>query len=464
MLKLSFVHKANSTLLKCLVIILVFGSVHSCVKSRSFDESASTCESTLIANASFTDIKNLYIDETVQITEDFIIEGYVISSDRENNFFSVLHFQDNPENPTDGFQIEIDLRNSHLFYEVGDKVLIKLNGLYLGKSKGVFKLGGVFSSFGNEIVGRLPSSAVFEQVKVACGENKGIVPTKTTISELNENMLNTLITIDDLEVSLDDIGLMFADEREESKRRLIDCDDNKLILKNSGFAEFQSNLLPEGRGSVTGILTNDKEQYQLVIRSLNDIDLEGERCEDIITEFTSPNIFFSELADPNNNSGARFVEIYNSGDTSISLSGWTLLRYTNAGSEVSSTLDLSGYEIVAQSTLVISPNETEFESVYGFAPDISTGTNSPADSNGDDNLQLVDPFGTIIDVFGIVGEDGSGTNHEFEDGRAVRLSTIMQGNVDYNFSEWEISNDTGGSGTINAPKNAPGDFTPGIRL
>ena len=69
---------------------------------------------------------------------------------------------------------------------------------------------------------------------------------------------------------------------------------------------------------------------------------------------------------------------------------------------------------------MISPNATEFETVYGFAPDLGVSTNSPADSNGDDSLELVDPFGTVIDVFGIVGEDGTGTNHEFEDGKAVR--------------------------------------------
>ena len=43
--------------------------------------------------------------------------------------------------------------------------------------------------------------------------------------------------------------------------------------------------------------------------------------------------------------------------------------------------------------------------------------NSAANSNGDDNIALVDPFGNLIDLFGVIGEDGSGTSHEFEDGR-----------------------------------------------
>ncbi len=101
--------------------------------------------------------------------------------------------------------------------------------------------------------------------------------------------------------------------------------------------------------------------------------------------------------------------------------------------------------------------------VYSFEPEVSVSTNSPADSNGDDNLQLVDPFGTVIDSFGIVGEDGTSTNHEFEDGRAVRKPEIVQANATYTFGEWTIYNDTGAEGTTNLPQNAPEDFTPGER-
>ncbi|MGS0525996.1 hypothetical protein ACU8V7_13305 [Zobellia nedashkovskayae] len=83
------------------------------------------------------------------------------------------------------------------------------------------------------------------------------------------------------------------------------------------------------------------------------------------------------------------MELYNSSGEDISLKGWKLKRYTNANTEVSSEIDLSGLTINANGFLVISPNADEFETVYGFAPDLGVGTNSPADSNGDDNLQLV---------------------------------------------------------------------------
>lgn len=441
-------------------IALIFSA---CVKDRDFDDSEAGCTSNLEANASFSEVKALYEGELLQIQEDWIIEGYVVSSDRAGNFFSVLYFQDNPTDPTEGFQIEIDLRDNHLLYPVGSKILIKLKGLYLGQSKNVFLLGGTFAGFGTTSVGRLPALKVPEHIFLSCDGITEIEPQTVTVTNLDSMLTNTLVRFQGLEIIEQERDSLFAEEREETERTLIDCLNNELTLLNSGFADFQSDPLPQGNGTITGVLLRENDDYFLAIRDLNDISFTEERCQEVITEFTSTQLFFSELADPNNNAGARFVELYNASGEPLDLNGWTLRRYTNANTKVSSTIDLTGQIIEAESTLVISPNATEFELVYGFSPDVGVGTNSPADSNGDDNLELADPFGIIIDTFGIVGEDGSGTNHEFEDGRAIRNQEISNGNPSYTFSEWSIFNDTGEAGTTNQPQNAPEDFTPGER-
>ena len=435
----------------------------SCVDDNEFDEPESDCTTDISANITFSEVKSSYNGELMQIQEDWVIEAYVISSDRAGNFFSILHFQDSPENPEEGFQIEIDVRENHLLYPIGSKIYIKLKGLYLGQSRDVFSIGGTFAAFGTTSVGRLPALKVPEHVFVSCDAPIEIIPKVVSITDLNPSLTNTLVRFQELEVIEQELDSIFALEREETERTLINCLDNELTLLNSGFADFQSEQLPRGNGSITGVLLRENDDYFLAIRDVNDIDFNGERCEELVTEFTSNEIFISELADPNNNAGARFVELYNASSEALDLNGWALTRYTNANTEISSTIDLSGSIIDGESTLVISPNAEEFEVVYGFVPDLGVGTNTPADSNGDDNLQLVDPFGTVIDVFGVIGEDRSGTNHEFEDGRAVRNPEISGGNPIYTFSEWIIFNDTGDAGTINQPQNAPEDFTPGLR-
>lgn len=443
-----------------LLFLMLLGN---CVKDRDFDVPETACTDDLIPNKTYNEVKALFDGTTVQILEDWVIEGYIVSSDRAGNFFNTLHFQDSPTNATEGFQIDIDLRDSHLFYGVGQKVFLKLNGLFLGRSRGVFKLGGVFPSFGNLSVGRLPAAVLNRHLFISCGVPVVPQAREVTIETLQDAMVNTLVQLSNLELTEDEVGLTFALLREETKRTLMDCNDNTLILRNSGFADFQAEPLPEGNGTIIGVLLKDNTKFELIIRELDDIDFSGERCEAFIDEFTSESFFISELADPDNNAGARFVELYNAGLEALPLKGWMLRRYTNANTEVSSTVDLSGFVVAPNSTLVISPNVEEFELVYGFPPDLGVSTNSPADSNGDDNLELVDPFGKVIDMFGVIGEDGSSTNHEFEDGRAVRKLEITTGNPVYTFGEWMIYNDTGGAGTINQPQNAPEDFSPGQR-
>ncbi|MEX0315908.1 MAG: DUF5689 domain-containing protein [Allomuricauda sp.] len=450
--------RSYNMMLACMLIITL-----SCVKNSDFDAPKQECATNLESNISFQELEALTKEETIQIQEDLILEGYVISSDESGNFYGVLFIQDKPIAPSFGIQFEIDLRESHLVYSMGDKVLIRLKGLYLGKSGETLKLGGTFTSFGNISVGRLPAHKVGQHIFHACTDDDKLQPTIISIPQLDDTGLNTLVRFNDLEVVEAELGQTFAKEKEETEHTLKDCDENEIVLLNSGFANFQNEILPKGNGSVTGILQKDGNRYQLIIRDMEDIDFTNERCPEIITEFTSNQIFISELADPDNNSGARFVELYNSGTEPLDLNKWTLRRYTNDKTEISSSIDLSGFIIASEGTLVISPNGAEFELIYGFPPDLGVSTNSPADSNGDDNLELVDPFGTIIDVFGVVGEDGSGTNHEFEDGRAIRKLDIMKGNPTYTFSEWAIFNDSGDSGTIKQPQNAPQDFTPGIR-
>ena len=449
--------------IKCLASLLGLYLLMSCVKDKNFETPKADCVSDLSANFSIGELKALYVDELIQIQEDWVIEGYVVSSDLAGNFFGTLHIQDNLVNPTQGLQLEIDLRDSHLFYQVGSKILIKTKGLYLGMSKGAIKLGGVFSAFGNPAIGRLPAAIVGQHLFNSCDAMGSLQPKTVGINELDDSMISTLVQFDNMEILLDELGQTYAVKEEETIRTLTNCEDLELELINSGYSDFQATLLPEGNGTITGVLIKDNKDYQLVIRDTSDIVFTDLRCEDLVDEFTSTKILISELADPDNNAGARFVELYNSDTEPLNLKGWTLRRYTNDNTDISSTIDLSGFVIEANSTFVISPNTSEFEMVYGFPPNHGVSTNSPADSNGDDNLELVDPFGTVIDSYGVIGEDGSGTNHEFEDGRALRNGNISEANPIYTFSEWTIYNDSGEGGTINEPQNAPGDFNPGIR-
>ena len=331
--------------------------------------------------------------------------------------------------------------------------------MYLGKSKGVFKLGGTFSGFGNATVGRLPALKIPEHLVKSCDLIATLVATEINHSNQAQLKPNTLVKLTEVQFTDDLLQETFAQPREETERMVEDCDDNNFSLLNSGFSEFHNQPLPQNKGDITGVLLKENNDYFLAIRDLNDVDFTDERCADV--RETSNQLFFSEIADPNNNTSARFIELYNASEQAINLKEWSIHRYTNGSTTISSTIDLSGYTILPNSTLVIAKSSQEFELVYGFVPNLEAGANSPADSNGDDNLTLVDPFGTLIDTFGNLGTDGTGTAHEFEDGKAIRKTNVSLANPVFTPAEWIIYNDSGGNGTINNPQNAPNDFNPG---
>jgi len=180
---------------------------------------------------------------------------------------------------------------------------------------------------------------------------------------------------------------------------------------------------------------------------------------------SSAQVLITELADPNNSTGARYVELYNAGSSPVDLgSGWALRRWTNGNTAPqSSDVALTGC-IPAGGFYLVAANGGTFMATYGTAADQSIGTGGPADSNGDDQIALVDPSSSIVDIFGVPGQDGTGTCHEFEDGRAERASSVTSGNGTWNEAEWNVWADSQVNGCTNhtqAAQDAPGIFDPG---
>ena len=169
----------------------------------------------------------------------------------------------------------------------------------------------------------------------------------------------------------------------------------------------------------------------------------------------------TELTDPQNSSDAgRYVELYNNSDSDVDLSsGWTIQRWTNGNADPtsSSIKDLTG-TISAGGFYIICNDADKFSATYGLTCDQDIGTGGAADSNGDDNMAILDPAGAIADMFGVAGEDGSGTGHEFEDGRAERAEGVTAANATWDGAEWNIDNDSGGG---DGNQYAPEGFDPG---
>jgi len=187
----------------------------------------------------------------------------------------------------------------------------------------------------------------------------------------------------------------------------------------------------------------------------------------LMTSVSFAQVIITEIADPNNSAASRYVEIYNPTASNVDLTGWSLRRWTNANTTTSSTIDLTPIgTLTAGSFAVIAAQGTTYTATFGKTADIDAGTGGPADSNGDDNIAIFDAGDVIIDMFGVAGEDGSNTCHEFEDGRAERKASATTSKSTWDEADWNVWSDASSasgctSHMSNMAQDAPGAFDPG---
>ncbi|MDA9863728.1 lamin tail domain-containing protein [Flavobacteriales bacterium] len=148
------------------------------------------------------------------------------------------------------------------------------------------------------------------------------------------------------------------------------------------------------------------------------------------------------LADPTDASNARFVKIANNSGSTVDLTGWYLKRWTNGNADPqSSQISLTDLGTLDDgSCYYIAASASGFEAAFGFAPDLVGGTGGAVDSNGDDQVALFDGGDNIVDLFGVIGEDGSDTCHDFEDGYALRTTSAPDGDT-WVGANWTIYSD-----------------------
>ncbi|MCV6630971.1 MAG: DUF5689 domain-containing protein [Flavobacteriaceae bacterium] len=432
--------------------------VSSCAPKEFIAEA--DCHPKSSTNTSFDQIFAMAKDSIQKFPENTTINAWVISNDKEDAIYAKLYIQEKPEALGPCIQLLLDNYDLYKIYPQGSNIQIQVGNWNYQKNNKGMRIGlKTDGAYGNTTLAAIPIHEYTQKIKPLCVDFTTIQSNIVSIPNLKDAYLGAYIRVDSVQFEALSIEKPYAHQK-EGEHHLWRCQKKtSLGIRCSPYAAFANNPMPQGMGSVAGILEKQANNYYLRPMQSADLDFSKPRCV-APKPMQSQQFFFSELADPNNNNQARFVELYNAGPE-LRLEGWEIWRYTNANSTPSSKYPLKG-TLASKSTLVIAANAKVFESIYGFVPDLEAGKNNVADSNGDDNLVLIDPFGYKVDVFGKIGEDGTNTNHEFEDGRALRLHHIQKASATYIFNQWKIFNDSGKSNTIKNPQNAPEDFNPGI--
>lgn len=255
-------------------LALLMTSWWGCV-DQDFDEPPLDGLTTLTANATVAEVKALHtIGQTAQrIEDDVIVEVVVGADDQSGNLFRQIAVQD----ATGGFLIRLNATGLFNIYPEGTVILLKLQGLYIGDYNGTYQING---SAEDPIEELLINNHLFVKER-----DQFVTPEVVTVEELNDaarldQLLSKVIQLDNVQFASASAGAPYADavNRFSVNRDLEDCKGNSLVVRTSGYADFASELTPEGQGSFIGVLSVFGNTRQLLVRRPSDLQMSGTRC------------------------------------------------------------------------------------------------------------------------------------------------------------------------------------------
>lgn len=279
--------------------LLAVTFITSCANDDDYNAPNLICEDQtqgLTANISGADLYAMATANLQQfsVTGDDYIEGYITSSDRGGNFFKIVSFETADGR---GMSIAIDVPNTYTKgYQVGRKILIKLNGLYFNINHGSLAIGEFFvNASGFQSAGRIPENKVKNYIFFSCDfkQEEDLVHKITIAEAKNNNYINKLIQLgDEVEEDEEDENmedLYFVEFTETgvpyfsgtdpntiggaTNRTLTDKYNNTLIFRTGSFAVYSGKIIPAKSGRVTGVMTRFNNDFQFVARDSEDIVL-----------------------------------------------------------------------------------------------------------------------------------------------------------------------------------------------
>ncbi|MBL7104080.1 MAG: choice-of-anchor J domain-containing protein [Bacteroidales bacterium] len=244
------------------------------------------------------ELKQIYIElgSAYTFTDDYSLFATVVMDESSGNIYESSFVQDK----TGAIQL-------NFFYT---------SGLYLGDSIRVFLRGATVSDYHDLYqVQNLSAADNIYKIKT----NNFIEPEVVTIDQIAlaiDTYQSTPIKLDSVQFVESELGTTFADavNLEDVNRMLEDCNGNTIIARTSGYANFAGDTLPKGKGSLIAIASVYNGEAQLVIRSINEVQLTGNRCGGGGGEPIDP------VAEVNENFDS--VQDY----TDVNLTGWTNIK------------------------------------------------------------------------------------------------------------------------------------------
>lgn len=207
-------------------------------------------------------------------------EGFVISSDESGNFYKKIYIQ--AEDKSGTIAISVEKKGLSGDFPMGSKVQVRLkdtsfwfNSRYSLLEVG---LGEGKTAGGNVKIESLPPS-MYNQVLVSMGEIEDVKNISTIFNNIHSinkaQNTNLLLTIKNVNFEPSAIGKTFhlPSNQFNTSYNLIDTSGGKVAFITSSFANYTSEIVPNKKVNVTGILTKYGTGYQFYISNFTDLEI-----------------------------------------------------------------------------------------------------------------------------------------------------------------------------------------------
>jgi hypothetical protein len=248
-----------------LFILFLFG----CVK-QNFD-TVPEYKVNYEANTTIADLKAMYQGTNIMIDTNLIIKGIVVADDQSGNFYKELYLQDE----TGAINLRLDQAELYFKYPVGRLVYVKCQNLYIGPYQEVMQIGW------GPAVDRIPTTYMSREIvpDISAGGTP-VEPKLLTLGTLNDDDLGKVIKLENIQFVDGDLSKTYANGTAhiDASTTIEDCNGNVVIIRTSGYSIFANETVAQGNGTMIAILGKYGGDYQLKIRTTDELDMNGTRC------------------------------------------------------------------------------------------------------------------------------------------------------------------------------------------
>lgn len=238
---------------------------------------------TIEANTTIEELKNEFFQAgvnnyatlvgTKKDGSHYIIEGYVSTSDESGNYFKQIVIQDE----TSAIQLDVDAYDLYLSYQLGQKIVLDVTGLYIGAYGRLVQIGTVPTSgypariSENDFANHAQRDGLANVETLVQPEIFSLADLKNTTpdSQTGLDWQNRLIKIEG--VTFQNAGKQtLSTSGSNGVSQTFSNSEGSAILYTSGYSDFWDYYCPTGTGDIVGILSCYNATWQIRL-----IDIEG---------------------------------------------------------------------------------------------------------------------------------------------------------------------------------------------